>query len=70
MKRLMVLGLAMLLVLAFASPAFAVNGSGGAGRGFGQHHAEHAREMGGFTGEMNPGVLHQGFAGWEEHHEH
>lgn len=70
MKRLLVLGLAMLLVIAFASPAFAVDGSGGAGRDFGRHHAGHATEMGGFTGEMNPGVLHQGFSGYDEHHEH
>lgn len=69
MKRLLVLALAVLLVLAFASPAFAVNGSGGAGRDFGQHHAEHAQEMGGFTGTENPGVMHQGFSGWAEHHE-
>jgi hypothetical protein len=53
-----------MLALAVAAPAFAVNGSGGAGRDFGQHHANHAREMGGFTADMNPGVMHQGFSGW------
>lgn len=35
---------------------------------YGQHVREHVQEMGGFTGEMNPGVHHQGKSGWEEHH--
>lgn len=52
------------LMLALAAPAMAVPASGGEGRSFGQHHAEHARTMGGFSGDMNPGVMHQGFAGW------
>ncbi|MRR12370.1 hypothetical protein EG835_07885 [bacterium] len=69
MKRLLVMGLALVLVMAFAAPAFAVNGSGGAGKGFGQHHADHARDMQGFTGTENPGVMHRGFSGWAEHHE-
>lgn len=56
--------LALMLVLAFASQAFAATGGGGAGREFGLHHATHAQEMGGFTGEMNPGVEHRGFSGW------
>jgi hypothetical protein len=57
-------------VLALAAPALAVDtGAGGAGRDFGQHHAMHAQEMGGFTGQENPGVMHQGFAGWAEHME-
>lgn len=67
-RTLVVLALALVLVLALASPALAVNGSGGAGLEFGQHHAEHAR-AGHLGAEMNPGV-HQGFSGFEEHHEH
>lgn len=62
--------LALALVLTVAAPAFAATGSGGAGRDFGQHHATHAQDMGGFTGignadpePMNPG-MHRGFSGW------
>jgi hypothetical protein len=69
-KRLLVLVAAFALALVLAAPALAVDtGAGGAGAGFGQHHATHAQEMGGFTGEMNPGVMHQGFSGWAEHME-
>lgn len=53
------------LALSVAAPAFAV-GSDGAGREFGQHHASHARDDGGFTGDMNPGK-HQGFSNFGEH---
>jgi hypothetical protein len=60
----MVLVLALMGGLAVAQP----NGSDGAGRAFGEHHAWHAQEMG-FSGEMNPG-MHQGFAGFHEHHMH
>lgn len=63
MSRITVFVLALALSLAVAAPAFAT-GAGGAGREFGQHHAEHARHMGGFSGEMNPGVMHTGFSGW------
>jgi len=63
MKTLTVFGLAAVLVLALAAPAFAVSGAGGAGAAFGEHHATHAQEMGGFTGAENPG-MHRGFAGW------
>ncbi|MHB8792570.1 MAG: hypothetical protein ACYC6O_04445 [Thermoleophilia bacterium] len=54
----------VVLMLALASPALAVTGADGAGRAFGEHHSTHAKEMGGFTGVMNPGVMHQGFSGW------
>lgn len=67
MTRLLVAALVLVLLLSLASPALAATGAGGAGRDFGLHHAEHAREMGGFTGEMNPGVMHRGFAGWHGH---
>ena len=64
MTRFIIFVLALVLVLALAAPAFAATGADGAGRDFGLHHAAHAQEMGGFTGEMNPGVLHNGFSGW------
>ncbi|MHB8925503.1 MAG: hypothetical protein ACYC5I_09435 [Coriobacteriia bacterium] len=61
MKRaLIVLTIVMVLVVGSALPAFA----GSAGRDFGVHHAEMARLETGFTGEHNPGVMHQGFANW------
>ncbi len=63
MKTLSVFVLAVVLALALAAPAFAATGADGAGRTFGQHHAEHARNMGGFSGTMNPG-MHKGFSGW------
>jgi|GEM_PF-1485450 len=63
MKSLIVLALSAVMVLALAVPAFAT-GAAKAGYEYGQHHAAHAREMGGFTGTMNPGVHHRGFSGW------
>jgi hypothetical protein len=57
------------LVLVLAVPALAgtpgTTGAGGAGQDFGRHHATMAREMGGLTGHMNPGVHHQGFSNWD-----
>lgn len=52
---------ALTVVLAMAAaPAFASTG-----REFGSEHvAKHATEMGGFTGDHNPGVHHTGYAGW------
>jgi hypothetical protein len=63
MTRIGMFVLVAILALAFAAPAFAT-GADGAGQAFGQHHAAHAREMGGFTGTENPGVMHKGFSGW------
>ncbi|MHB1135317.1 MAG: hypothetical protein ACYCXR_03475 [Coriobacteriia bacterium] len=63
MKRIAVVTAAVALLLLTASPALALPGAGGAGLAFGTHHAEHAQEMSGFDGEMNPG-MHQGFSGW------
>lgn len=63
-KSLLTATMAFALLLALAAPAFAT-GAGGAGREFGKHHAAHATEMGGFTVEMNPGVMHRGFSGWK-----
>jgi hypothetical protein len=62
MTRVAVFVFAAVLALAMAVPAFAT-AADGAGRDFGEHHATHAQEMGGFTGTENPG-MHQGFAGW------
>ncbi|MDF1523232.1 MAG: hypothetical protein P1P87_10480 [Trueperaceae bacterium] len=61
--------IAFVLALALAAPALASSGDH-TGYAYGQHHAAHAQEMGGFTGTMNPGVMHRGFSGWHEHMEH
>ena len=63
MKRISMFAVVAMLALAVAAPAFAT-GAGGAGKAFGQHHATHAQEMGGFTAAENPGVMHRGFSGW------
>ena len=63
MKKATLFVVAAILAMAVAAPAFA-KGAAGAGRDFGQHHASHAQEMGGFTGTENPGRMHKGFSGW------
>ena len=63
MKRISMFAVVAMLALAVAAPAFAT-GAGGAGKDFGQHHATHAQENGGFTAAENPGVMHRGFSGW------
>ncbi len=63
MRKLTLFVVAAILAMAVAAPAFAT-GASGAGRSYGQHHATHAQEMGGFTGTENPGVMHRGFSGW------
>lgn len=63
MRRVSLVVIVIVLALAFAVPAFAT-GADGAGAAYGQHHATHAQEMGGFSGTENPGVMHQGFSGW------
>lgn len=63
MRKLLISALTVALSLAIAAPAFAT-GSDRAGYEFGQHHAAHARDMDGFTGTINPGVMHRGFSGW------
>jgi hypothetical protein len=62
MNRMAVFVLAAVLAFAITAPAFGT-GAGGAGLDFGQHLATHAQEVGGFTGNENPG-MHRGFAGW------
>ena len=66
MKKLRISTVVFVLVLAGAAPvvALAADHSGSA---YGQHHAAHARARGGFTGTMNPGVVHRGYSGWHEH---
>jgi hypothetical protein len=64
MKQLIALAATLALALFVAAPAGAATGAEGAGKDFGLHHAGHAQEMGGFTGEMNPGLMHEGFSGW------
>jgi predicted porin len=64
MRRISTLVAAVALALVFAAPAVAVTGANGAGQAYGQHVSTMAQSMGGFTGDMNPGVMHQGFSGW------
>jgi len=64
MRRFPTIVAALALTLAIAAPALAAIGARGAGRDYRQHHAAMAQETGGFTGDHNPGVVHQGFSGW------
>lgn len=64
MRRFSTIVATLALTLALTAPALAATGAGGVGKAYGQHHATHAQEMGGFSGDMNPGVMHQGFSGW------
>ena len=63
MKKRGISTVAFVLALAVAAPAFAST-AGSTGSAYGQHHAAHAQSKGGFTGTMNPGVVHRGFSGW------
>ncbi|HSR25451.1 MAG TPA: hypothetical protein VLW53_17990 [Candidatus Eisenbacteria bacterium] len=61
------LSLAALAAAAIGLPpvaALADAPRGPTGREFGQHVAQCAHLMGGFTGAHNPG-MHRGFAGWD-----
>lgn len=69
MRKLVILAFAFVLSLAFATPAITYAGDH-TGLEYGQHHAAYVQKMGGFTGTMNPGVMHRGFSGWHEHREH
>ena len=69
MRKLLISTFAFVLSLGVAAPAIA-NAAGQTGFAYGQHHASHSQMMGGFTGEMNPGVVHRGFSGWHEHTMH
>jgi hypothetical protein len=67
MTRLALFTAALALMLSVAVPAFAVTGAGGAGVDYSTHIVAHVQDMGGFTGAMNPGVMHQGFSGYTAH---
>ncbi len=54
-------------IVLMPTAAGAVPVTGGAGGDYGEHVSTHARDEGGFTGQMNPG-MHRGFAGFAEHH--
>ncbi len=54
---------ALLALLIGASPVAAA----GDGAAYGAMVSEHARMHGGFSGDHNPGVMHQGFSGWQGH---
>lgn len=68
MRTFIIVALALVMVLALAVPAFAVNGSAGAGRAYGEHVSMHAK-AGHFGQDMSPG-MHRGFAGFADHHDH
>ena len=51
----------------FPTAAGAAPVTGGAGAAYGEHISTHARDGGGFSGQMNPGVQHEGYAGFDEH---
>ncbi len=63
LKRLAVAGVlgAALAVVPLAASAQTTQGASGGD--YGQHVAQCAQLMGGFSGAMNPG-MHQGFSGW------
>ena len=61
--RLIIAGSMLLAALLIASPVAAT----GTGAEYGAMVSEHARSHGGFTGDHNPGVMHQGFSGWSGH---
>jgi hypothetical protein len=62
-SSIVILILALALTLGLGGAALAATpANDGAGRAFGQQHAEHAQQ--GMIGrDMNPG-MHQGFSGW------
>lgn len=69
MRALLVLLVVTGMILSLGLPATAdPGGILDSNAEYGQHVREHVQEMGGFSGEMNPGVHHQGKSGWEEHH--
>lgn len=60
----LVLGTTLVAVTALAAPAIAVEPGSDYGR-----HVVHCAQVMGFSGDHNPGVHHQGFAGWPGAHE-
>lgn len=55
------------VVLGVLGVASASSASASSGRDFAEH-VRACQEAMGFNGEHNPGVMHQGFAGWHEGH--
>ncbi len=67
MKRRLIATAAVTTALLLAPVA----ASASTGADFGTNHvSQHARDHGGFVGDHNPGVLHQGFSNWDpgDHH--
>ncbi len=64
MLAAMTVGAAFVLI---PNAAGAAPVTGGAGAAYGVHVSTHARNEGGFSGQMNPGD-HRGFSGFDEHH--
>lgn len=61
MKSRLIATAAVITVLLLAPVA----ASASTGADFGTVHvSQHARDLGGFVGDHNPGVLHQGFSNW------
>lgn len=54
----------VIVITTSAGPALAVDG---AGRDYAEHVRICQQEMG-FSGTHNPGVMHQGFSGWDPAH--
>ena len=54
----------MILAITGAGPAFAADG---AGRDYAEH-VRMCRQAMGFSGTHNPGVMHQGYSGWNPDH--
>jgi len=67
MRLAITLIVALTLILGTATTAFAAEHECTA-QCYSQHIVEHA-QSGHFGGDMNPG-MHQGFAGFDEHHHH
>jgi hypothetical protein len=59
--RLIAIGLIAMLFLVGSVAAMDMDFD--SGREYGQHVRMHAQEMG-FTGDHNPGVMHQGYSPW------
>lgn len=60
MKKKLIVTFATVAALMLAPAAASASTTGN----FGSHVAQHAQEMVGFSGDMNPGVHHQGASGW------
>lgn len=50
-----------------AAPSIAASGNAADGQLYSQHVRDCQASMG-FTGDHNPGVMHQGYSGWDPNH--